>query len=88
MAWMAPAALLQAQSTSTLPSLPPASVVISNHVQAIGGREAWAKHSSIHAQGKWDVPGMGLSGPFHIYRAKPNKFLLRAEAPGAESEIG
>ena len=73
---------------ASLPTIPSAAQVLSNQVELIGGREAWGKHNSIHLKGTWDVPGMGLSGPLNIYRAKPNKYLLKADVPGFESQVG
>ncbi len=56
-------------------ALPDGKSVVAKHVAAIGGRAAMDKHSSLHITGTFTMAAMGIEGPVHMYRAKPNKFL-------------
>jgi hypothetical protein len=69
-------------------TLPAAKEIMENHIKATGGRPSYLNHTSIHLKGTWDVPGMGRSGPLDIFKARPDKFLLKADVPGFKSEVG
>ena len=56
-------------------ALPDGKALVAKHVAAIGGRDAMDKHSSLHITGTFTMAAMGIEGPVHVYRAKPNKFL-------------
>ncbi len=56
-------------------ALPDGKAIVAKHVAAIGGRAAMDKHSSLHITGTFTMAAMGIEGPVHMYRAKPNKFL-------------
>jgi len=56
-------------------ALPDGNALLAKHVAAIGGREAMAKHSSLHMSGTFSLAAMGIEGPVNVYRAKPNKFV-------------
>jgi hypothetical protein len=56
-------------------ALPDGKALLAKHVAAIGGRDALDKHTSLHITGTFSLAAMGIDGPVHIYKAKPNKFL-------------
>lgn len=56
-------------------ALPDGKVLVARHVAAMGGREALDKHSSLHMTGTFSMAAMGIEGPVHVYRAKPDKFV-------------
>lgn len=75
-------------STLTLPALlgaqamPTAASVVARHVEAIGGKDAVMKISSVHQQGTMEMPGMGLSAEMSLYAAAPNKQSVNMVIPG------
>jgi carboxyl-terminal processing protease len=58
-------------------SLPSAAEVLAKYVAACGGREALAKHHSMHFKGTVRLPAQGFNGQTEILQARPNKFLTR-----------
>jgi hypothetical protein len=66
-----------APATAKPAELPSARSIIDRHVQAVGGRKAVLGHSSLHAIGTMTVVGSGITGPLHVYGAKPNKSLVK-----------
>src|SRR5512140_3481828 len=56
-------------------ALPDGKALVAKHVAAIGGREAFDKHSSLHQTGTFSMAAMGIEGAVHVYRAKPALFL-------------
>lgn len=56
-------------------ALPDGKALVAKHVAAMGGREAMDKHSSLHMMGTFSMAAMGIEGPVHVWRAKPNKFV-------------
>jgi hypothetical protein len=61
--------------------LPPAKEIVETFVKAIGGREAWLRHRSLHAKGILDIPANGLKGSVEIFMAAPSNHLVRADSP-------
>lgn len=59
----------------TAQGLPDGKALVAKHIAAVGGREAMEKHTSIHQSGTFSMAAMGIDGPVHIYRAKPNFYL-------------
>ena len=55
--------------------LPDGKGLVARHVAAMGGREAMDKHTSLHMTGTFSMAAMGLEGPIHMWRAKPDKFV-------------
>jgi len=55
---------------------PPASEVIARFLEAIGGKDAVLKHTSMAIKGKFDMGGLG-QGDFEMLKAKPNRQLFR-----------
>ena len=58
-------------------ALPDAKTLMARHDAAVGGRAAMDKFSSIHQTGTFSIAAMGLEAPVDIYKAKPNKYLMK-----------
>ena len=71
-----------AQKPADTAVLPSAQTILDRYLQAIGGREALKKISSIHVTGTMSVPANGISGPFELFVARPNKNLQKATLAG------
>jgi hypothetical protein len=63
-------------------SLPPARSILDKHLEAIGGRTALLRHSSMIQRGTLSMPKAGLTGDLIVYRAKPNKSIVKITLPG------
>ena len=71
----------QAQ-TATTTSLPAGRTLIDRYVQAIGGREAVTRHSTIRYVGTFEMPAAGAKGDFTLIQAAPNKMAMTMDFPG------
>ena len=60
--------------------LPEAEEIIGQYVEAIGGKDALLKTVSKHIVGK--VSGPSGEATLEVFRHKPNKLLIRVDAPG------
>lgn len=58
-------------------ALPAATELMARHDAAVGGRAAVEKFSSIHQTGTFSIAAMGLEAPVDIYKAKPNRYLMK-----------
>lgn len=67
---------------STSSTLPDACDVLDRYAKAIGGRDALAKHSSMHQTGVLEFAGAGIKADMQIFLAKPNLMLTRMTVPG------
>jgi hypothetical protein len=72
----------QPQTTATASALPAGRAVIDRYVQAIGGRDAVMRHSSIRYLGAFEVPAAGLKGALTVVQVSPNKMAMTADLPG------
>ena len=63
-------------------ALPPAKDLVAKYVQAIGGRDAVLKHSSIKLTGRFEMPAAGVGGDLELVRMKPNLMVTRINIPG------
>ncbi|HSL20445.1 MAG TPA: hypothetical protein VK886_02850 [Vicinamibacterales bacterium] len=63
-------------------ALPPARAIIDRFVEATGGREAIAKHSSRRALGRISMPAQGVEGNLELLAARPDLMRLRMSIPG------
>ena len=75
----------QAQSSSaatTTSSLPSGRAIIDRYVQAIGGRDAVLRHTTIRSVGTFEMPAAGVKGDLLVVQAKPNKMALTMNIPG------
>jgi hypothetical protein len=71
-----------AQKPADAAALPSAQSILDRHVQAIGGREALKKHSSVRVTGTMNVPANGISGAVETFAARPNKQLVKITLAG------
>lgn len=62
--------------------LPAAREILDRFVKAIGGRDALARHSSMHETGVLEFVGAGIKADLNIFMAKPNRLLTRMAIPG------
>jgi hypothetical protein len=77
-------------ATASLPSahagqeviLPNARTIVDRYVKAMGGDQAFAHVTSVHATGRIAVPQQGISGTADLITARPNKSLLVVEIAG------
>ena len=60
--------------------LPEAKEIIAQYIEAMGGEDALLKTVSKHIVGS--VSGQAGEGTLEIFRHKPNKLLIRVNAPG------
>jgi hypothetical protein len=70
------------QKTAETDTLPSPQSILDRHIDAIGGRDALKKHSSVHVTGTINVPANGISGTVETYAARPNKNLLKMTLTG------
>jgi hypothetical protein len=70
----------QPQTTTT--SLPTGRAIIDRYVQAIGGRDAVMRNSSIRYTGNFEMPAAGMKGNLTVVQAAPNKMAMTVELPG------
>ncbi|HEV8543358.1 MAG TPA: hypothetical protein VGR78_13265, partial [Verrucomicrobiae bacterium] len=62
--------------------LPAPADVLERYAKAIGGKEAFKKHSSQHATGTVQIPAQGINGKMEIFAARPNKLIMKSTVPG------
>jgi hypothetical protein len=62
--------------------LPSARSIIDRHVAAIGGKDALMKNTSTHLKGTISMPANGISGPFEVFAAKPDKNVTKITLGG------
>lgn len=60
--------------------LPSPTEVLERYARAIGGKEAFMKHTSQHALGSIQLPG--INGKMEVFAARPNKLLMKTSVPG------
>jgi hypothetical protein len=73
----------QAQtSTAASSSLPSGRAIIDRYVQAIGGRDAVLRHTTIRSMGTFEMPAAGVKGDLTVVQAKPNRMALTMNIPG------
>src|SRR5690348_12341407 len=63
-------------------TLPDGRTLLARHVEAIGGAAAFAKITSIHARGRFQIPAQGITGDLEIFSARPARLAWRATVPG------
>ncbi len=62
--------------------LPTPQQVMERYAKAIGGKEAFDKHSSQHLTGAIEIPAQKISGKMEVYAARPNKLVMKVAMPG------
>lgn len=70
------------QKPADAAALPSPQSILDRYIQAIGGREAMKKHTSVHVTGTISVPANGISGNVETYAARPNKQLVKMTLTG------
>jgi len=71
-----------APSALSSSSLPAARTILDRYVQAIGGRDAVLRHSTIRYVGTFEVPAAGVKGDVTVIQATPNKTAMTMTMPG------
>ena len=66
-----------AQSAPATPALPDAKTLIAKADQAMGGRAAMDKHTSLHQTGTISIAVANITGALEIWRAKPALFVQK-----------
>ncbi len=69
-------------ATASAQALPAAKDLIDKHVQAIGGRDAIMKLTSVEQKGIMEMAAMGIAAEFTVSAAKPNKMAMHMTIPG------
>jgi len=64
--------------------LPPAAEILDKHVEASGGKAAYARIHDIYSTGTFEVLGTGMRGNLTSYEAEPDKSLSILDIPGGE----
>jgi hypothetical protein len=65
-------------------NLPPAAEILDKHVEATGGKAAYARIHDIYSTGTFEVVGTGMRGTLTSYEAEPGKSLSILDIPGGE----
>ena len=87
----APAIAQDAAPPSTAPaesakpaaaSLPPAKDIIAKAIEVIGGKDAWAKRTSMEMSGTIELPAQGMKGTMVSRTGQPNRMVTTMELAG------
>jgi hypothetical protein len=70
------------QETRAGEQLPSVDQILNRYVQALGGKAAMERLTSLSLTGTMEVPAAGLSGKAEVITRAPNKYLLRVEIEG------
>jgi zinc protease len=62
--------------------LPEASAIIARYQEAIGGKDALARHSSMQATGELSMPAQGITASLELVSARPNRTAMRVSIAG------
>lgn len=62
--------------------LPSADEVLASYRKAIGGDAAIKEQTSRHITGRFEMPAQGMSGPFELVAAAPDRMRMRIELEG------
>jgi len=64
------------------PAMVPAREVIEKFVNACGGSAALRKHSSLHLNGRYEIPGAnGFTNPVEVFEAPTNRYCFTPPTP-------
>lgn len=75
-------ALAAAPALPAQDALPGASEIISRHVTAIGGRDAFLAKQSVRTTGTFELPAMGVRGSFDAAQMRDGASIMKIELPG------
>lgn len=79
---LAMAAILTAPFASSAQSLPPATELFAKYVDAVGGKDAILKITSMQTSATMEIPSMGLTATMEVWSAAPNKMASKTSIPG------
>ena len=69
-------------ATTASSSLPAARTIIDRFAQAIGGRDAIMRRTSIRSIGSFEMPAAGVKGNLTVVQVAPNKMGMTIDLPG------
>src|SRR5262245_19575153 len=72
----------KAPDTKPVAGLPSVDQILDKYVQALGGKAAVQKVTSMVMKGTFEVPAFGASGTIERYAKAPNKFAIVVEIGG------
>lgn len=75
-------ATVAGQPTAAAQTLPDAKDLFEKHIQAIGGRDAIKKHTSLKFTGTLKIPSMNYSAFTTIWQVAPATMVMYTEPPG------
>src|SRR5262249_35758782 len=70
------------QETRPVEQLPSVDQILSRHMQALGGKAAIEKLTSLTLTGTMEVPSAGLSGKAELAVRAPNRYFLSVDIEG------
>ena len=71
-----------AQPQTTATSLPAGPAILARFVQAVGGRDAITRRTTMRALGTFEMPVAGVKGQFDLLQVAPNKMAMTMTLPG------
>lgn len=71
--------VLSAQGNGPLPT---GRELVTRHVEALGGEQAFRSMTSVLARGRWEIPAQRITGSLELRSARPSKLLYRVTVPG------
>lgn len=77
-----PAAAAQEAAAAAPQDLPPARDLVARYVAAIGGRDAFMKHSHIRSIGAFEMPAQGIRGDLRVVQSRDGRSTMRISVPG------
>ena len=69
------------------PDVPTGDTVLSQYIEATGGKDAYEKLKNRVATGTIEIPAANIKGKLKVMQAAPNKFAMFAEL-GPAGEVG
>ena len=79
---LAVAATVAAGGFGQKDATPTVDQILDKYVQAIGGKAAVEKQTSLTAKGSFEIPAMGMGGNAEVYAKAPNKVLIIVDVSG------
>ena len=82
------ALVLSAGGAAAQQALPPAKQIVDRYVEAIGGRDALARHNFRHMVAEMSIPANGMTMTMDMKFARPNKYAMKMSMPGMGAITG
>jgi hypothetical protein len=79
---LAPLRAADDKSIAEKKPLPTAKEILERYSKAVGGKDAFKKHTSQHATGSVEMPAQQVKGKMEVFAARPNKLLMKVSLPG------